>query len=403
MQRFDVDAIRKDFPILSKEVDGNRLIFFDNAATSQKPRQVIDGIKYFYENLNANPMRSIHHLAEKASEAYNGAREKVARFINASPEEIVFVRNTTEAINLVSYAYPFKSGDRVATTYLEHHSNILPWLRLKDNGVKVDFVDVDGDFNLDMEYYKELPEDIKLITVSHESNVTGTINDVKSICRLAHSFDTPCFVDAAQSVPHQKVDVKEIGADFLAFSGHKMLGPLGIGVLYINKDIAPRLNNFLSGGEMIKNVKIDRVEYADMPTRFEAGTQNIEGAHGLGLAIDYLSKVGMDRIENYEKELMAHLYSSARGVKGIDIYSGRSGTSGPIFSFNLKSLHSHDVAYLLNKKGIAIRSGFHCAQPFVEDKLGLEGTGRASLYLYNTKEEIDTFLRELNGISARYG
>ncbi len=361
MPAFDVKGIRRDFPILKLKVNGNPLIFFDNAATSQKPVAVINGIRYFYENLNANPMRSIHYLAEKATEAYVDAREKVAKFINASPEEIVFVRNTTEAINLVSYALDLKKGDKVATTYLEHHSNILPWLKLKEKGVKVDLVDVDDDFDLDMDYYKELSDDVKLVTVSHESNVTGTINDVKTICNLAHKSDTLSLVDAAQSVPHMKVDVKDIGADFLAFSGHKMLGPFGIGVLYVRKEAAPKLGTFLTGGEMIKSVKIGKVEYADMPDRFEAGTQNIEGAYGLGLAIDYLNKVGMHNIENYEKELMAHLYERAQEVKGIEVYSGHSRKNGAIFSFNLKGVHSHDVSYLLNKKGIATRSGFHCA------------------------------------------
>lgn len=403
MVSFDVQKIRKDFPILSTKVNGKPLIYLDNAATSEKPREVIEGIKYFYENLNANPMRSIHHLAEKATEAYIGAREKVARFINASPEEVVFVRNTTEAINLVSYAYPFKSGDRVATTYLEHHSNLLPWLKLKDKGVNVDFVDVNEDFDLDMHYYKELPEDTKLVTVSHESNVTGTINDVKSICKLARDSDTLSLVDAAQSVPHMKVDVKDIGCDFLAFSGHKMLGPFGIGVLYIRKEVAPKLGTFMTGGEMIKSVKLDKVVYEDMPAFFEAGTQNVEGAYGLGLAIDYLDKIGMKNIGEHEKELMAHTYESTSSIKDVDIYSGQSKRNGAILSFNLKSLHPHDVAYLLNREGIAIRSGFHCAQPFIEDKLKVEGAGRASFYLYNTKEETDRFVEELKKLAKVYG
>ncbi len=403
MVSFDVQRIREDFPILKSKVNGYPLVFLDNGATSQKPRQVIDGIKYFYENINANPMRSIHHLAEKATEAYVEAREKAAKFINASPEEIVFVKNTTEAINLVSFALPFKHGERVATTYLEHHSNILPWLKLKENGLNVDFVDIDENFDLDIDYYKEMPAETKLVTVAHESNVTGTVNDVKKICSLAHSSDTLCLVDAAQSAPHIKIDVKDMGADFLAFSGHKMLGPLGIGVLYINKNVAPKLRTFMTGGEMIKSVKINKVEYADMPSFFEAGTQNVEGAYGLGLAIDYLNNIGLNNIESYEKGLMAHLYQASKTINGIDVYSGRSKKNGAIFAFNSKTLHPHDIAYLLDKKGIAIRSGFHCAQPFIEDKLHLEGAARASMYFYNTKEEMDSFVNGLKEIQVEYG
>lgn len=399
----DVEAIRKDFPILSSLVNGHKLIYFDNGATSQRPRLVIDGIVRFYEKLNANPKRSIHDLAEKSTQVYAEAREKVAKFINASSEEIVFVRNTTEAINLVSYAYPFKSGDRVATTYLEHHSNLLPWLKLKDKGVNTDVVDVDFNLNLDLGYYKKLPKNTKLVTLAHESNVTGTINDVKTVAKLAHEQGADVLVDAAQSIPHMKIDVKEMGADFLAFSGHKMLGPFGIGVLYINKDKAAKLNTFLTGGEMIKSVKLNKITYEDMPAFFEAGTQNIEGAYALGLAVDYLNKIGMGNIQEHEGQLMARLYEAIKGVKDMIVYSGKSDNYGPILSFNLEELHPHDLAYLLDKKGIAIRSGFHCAQPLIEDKLHAGGTARASLYLYNTLEEVDTFVNELKEISVKYG
>ena len=400
---FTANSIRKDFPILSSKVNGHNLIYFDNAATSVKPRQVVDGIVQFYEKFNANPKRSIHTLAEKATDAYSGAREKIARFINASPEEIVFVRNATEAINLVSFAYPFKKGDRIATTYMEHHSNTLPWLKLRAKGVNVDFVDTDENFDLDMSYYSELPEDIKLVTISQESNVTGTVNDVKSICRLARGAGALSLVDAAQSAPHMKIDVKDMDCDFLCLSGHKMLGPFGIGVLYIRKEIAPVMGTFLTGGEMIKSVKLDKIVYEDMPEFFEAGTQNIEGAYGLGIAVDYLEKIGMENIHEYEKGLMAHMYSAINEINGIEIYSGKSKKNGAIFSFNVKGLHAHDVAYLLDKKGIAIRSGFHCAQPFIEEKLHVSGTARASLYFYNTKKEIDTFSKALKDIAKKYG
>ncbi|MCW1297427.1 MAG: cysteine desulfurase [Candidatus Rehaiarchaeum fermentans] len=398
---FDVEEIRKDFPILGKEINGKKLIYFDNAATTQKPREVIEGIKFFYENINANPIRSLHYLAEKATEAYNEARKKVAEFINASPEEIVFVRNATEGINLVSFAVPFKKGDSIVTSYLEHHSNILPWLRLKEEGINVEFADVDENYDLKMEIYENLPENTKLVTVTHESNVSGTINDVEKISNLVHKKGALFLVDLAQSIPHMKIDIKKIGADFAAFSGHKMLGPFGIGVLYINKRIHNILNPFLEGGEMIKDVKLNRIEYADLPYFYEAGTQNIEGAFGLGIAIDYLNKIGMNEIENYEEKLKKHMFERIKELKKVKVFSGKSKKYGAILSFNIEGLHPHDVAYLLDKEGIAIRSGFHCAQPFIEDKLKQNGTARASLYFYNTIEEIDKFIEVLKEIERK--
>ena len=403
MSNIDVEKIRRDFPILSKKVNGNNLVYFDNAATSQKPSTVIEGIKYFYENINANPIRSIHSLAEEATKAYNEARKKVADFINAEPEEIVFVRNTTEAINLVSFSFPFKKGDRVSTTYMEHHSNLLPWLQLKEKGVEVDIVSISDDYELDMDYYKDLPKNTRMVAVTHASNVTGTINEVKEITRLSHDQGSLVLIDAAQSIPHMPFDVKEIGADFVAFSGHKMLAPFGIGVLYINKNVSENLKPFLTGGEMIKDVSLSKVIYENTPNLFEAGTQNIEGAYGMGLAIDYLNKIGMENIEKYETELTGYLYEKSKELKNVEIYSGKSKRFNSIFSFNVTGLHSHDTAYLLDKKGIAVRSGFHCAQPLIEDRLKLDGAARASLYFYNTKEEIDTFINELNNIAGKYG
>jgi cysteine desulfurase/selenocysteine lyase len=403
MNSLNVQRLRKDFPILKKKVNGHNLIYFDSAATSQKPKQVIDGIKYFYENLNSNPLRSIHYLAERATEAYSDARDKVAKFINAAPEEIVFVRNTTEAINLLSFALPLAKDDIVATTYLEHHSNLLPWFNLRNKGVMVEIVDVDKNMDLDLSYYEDMSEKTKLVTLSHESNVSGTINDAKKISRIAHKKGAMVLVDAAQSVPHLPVDVKELDVDFLAFSGHKMLGPFGIGVLYVRKSISNQLSNFLSGGEMIKSVRLNDVVYADLPNRFEAGTQNIEGAYGLGLAIDYLNAIGMRNVEKYGHALALELFEKMGQIKGLEIYGGKSRNFGATAAFNVKGLHSHDVAYFLDKKGIAIRSGFHCAQPFVEDKLRVNGACRASLYLYNTSHEIDTFCGELKKIVNTYG
>ncbi|MEM0142804.1 MAG: cysteine desulfurase [Candidatus Parvarchaeum sp.] len=403
MNNLNVELIRKDFPILNKKVNGNPLIYFDNAATSQKPSMVIDGLKYFYENINANPIRSIHTLAEEATKVYNEAREKISKFINAEPDEIIFVRNATEAINLLSFSLPFKKGDRISTTYLEHHSNLLPWLRLREKGLEVDIVNIDENYDLDLDYYKHLHKDTRLVTLTHISNVTGTVNDVKEITRLAHEQGSLVLIDAAQSIPHMPFDVKDINADFVAFSGHKMLGPFGIGVLYVKKDISRDLQPFLTGGEMIKDVNINRIIYENMPALFEAGTQNIEGAYGLGLAVDYLNKIGMKNIENYEKELTSYLYQRAKELVNVEFYSGKSKNFSSIFSFNIKGLHSHDTAYLLDKKGIAVRSGFHCAQPLIEERLKLDGAARASFYLYNTKEEIDKFIEELNNIAKKYG
>jgi cysteine desulfurase/selenocysteine lyase len=403
MNYIDVEKLRDDFPILKKEINGNTLIYFDNAATSQRPKHVIDGIKYFYENINANPIRSIHSLAEQATLEYGKAREKIARFINADPEEIVFVRNTTEAINLVSFSLPFKNGDRVSTTYLEHHSNLLPWMRLKEKGVEIDTVNINENFELDMDYYKQIPKGTRLVAVTHASNVTGTVTDIKEITRLAHEQGALVLVDAAQSIPHLPFNVKDIGADFIAFSGHKMLGPFGVGILYIKKDISKNLGPFLTGGEMIKDVNMNRIVYENSPMLFEAGTQNIEGAYGLGLAIDYLNSIGMKNIENYERALTSYLYEKSRNLENVEVYSGKSKNFLGIFSFNVKGLHSHDTAYLLDKKGIAVRSGFHCAQPLIEERLKLPGSTRASLYFYNTKEEVDKFIEELDKVAIKYG
>ena len=403
MNYIDVEKLRDDFPILKKEINGNPLIYFDNAATSQRPKQVIDGIKYFYEIINANPIRSIHSLAEQATLEYGKAREKVAKFINADPDEIVFVRNTTEAINLVSFSLPFKNGDRISTTYLEHHSNLLPWMRLKEKGVEIDIVNTNEHFELDMDYYKHIPKGTRLVAVTHASNVTGTVTDIKEITQLAHEQGALVLVDAAQSIPHLPFNVKDIGADFIAFSGHKMLGPFGVGVLYIKKEVSKNLGPFLTGGEMIKDVNMTKIVYENSPTLFEAGTQNIEGAYGLGLAIDYLNSVGMKNIENYEKALTSYLYENAKNLENVEVYSGKSKNFLGIFSFNVKGLHSHDTAYLLDKKGIAVRSGFHCAQPLIEERLKLPGATRASLYFYNTKEEVDKFIEELSKVAIKYG
>ncbi len=297
---------------------------------------------------------------------------------------------------------PIKKGDTIVTTYLEHHSNLLPWLRLEKYGANVKIIDVKEDLDLDYEQLEEV-ENPKIIAVTHQSNVTGTITDIERISRIAKKKGALLLVDAAQSAPHIKIDVKKLGVDFLAFSGHKMLGPFGIGALYINKKVFNQLSPFLEGGEMIRDVRLEHIEFADIPYFFEAGTQNIEGAFGFGVAIDYLNNIGMENIENYLNELTKYLYEKITEVKNIIIYSGKSKKFSSILSFNIPKLHPHDLAYLLDRKGIAIRSGFHCAQPLIEDKLKANGTARASLYFYNTKEEIDFFAEALKEIANKYG
>lgn len=392
----NIEKIRRDFPILKRKISGKPLVYLDSAATAQKPKAVMDALDEYYEQHNSNVHRGVHTLAEEATSAYEESRKKLAKFINADHREIVFTRGTTEAINLVRFCMNFDKGDEVITTVMEHHSNIVPWLMLKKRGVVVKFVDINDDGTLKTEQYDGLiTEKTKLVTVTHVSNVLGTINDVKKIAKIAHDSGALCLVDAAQSVPHMPVDVKQLQCDFLAFSGHKMLGPTGSGALYGKKQLLEEMEPFHGGGEMIKTVSTEKATWNDLPWKFEAGTPNIADNIVLGTAVDYLEKMGMSNIRKHEKELTEYALEKLEGMKDLTIYGPMdSEKHGGVISFNLGDIHAHDLASVLNDDGIAIRSGHHCAMP-LHARLGITASARASFYLYNTPEEIDKLVTAL--------
>ena len=407
----DPYEIREDFPILKRKIDNHQLIYFDNAATSQKPRQVIDAIKDFYENHNANVHRAVHTLSQEASELYEDAHEEVAKFINANGmEEVVFVRGTTEAINLVAYAWGLRSlkkDDEVIVSLMEYHSNIVPWeLLSKINGFRIKYIEVNNDGTLDYESFeKAISKKTKIVCVSHVSNVTGIVNDIKKITKIAHEYNALALVDGAQSVPHLPVNVKELDADFLAFSGHKMLGPTGVGVLYGKRDILEKMDPFHGGGEMIREVSFDpktkrcSITWNVLPWKFEAGTPNVCGGVGLMEAVRYLKRIGMENVRAHEEMLakyaMPRMQECCRririyGTKDTSIKCG-------IIPFGVDDLSSHDIALFLDNYGIMVRSGFHCAQP-LHEAFKLSSSARASFYIYNTREEIDRFTEVLKEI-----
>lgn len=396
----DVEKIRKDFPIFKQKIRGMPCVYLDNAATSQRPDQVVDAMNDYYQIYNATIHRVIYELGEKATDAYEGAREKVAKFINAKPEEVIFVRNTTEAINLVAYSWGranIREGDKILLTVMEHHSNIIPWqLLAKEKKAHLEFIDIDGEGLLKMnDFEKFMNEEIKFMGLVHVSNVLGTINPVKEMVNYAHKSDALVLVDAAQSVPHMPVDVREMNCDFLAFSGHKMLGPTGIGVLYGKRELLEEMNPFLSGGDMIREVHLREASWDELPWKFEAGTSNVAGAIGLGAAVDYLNKIGMKNVREHEKQLTKYALDKMVKIKGISIYGPKNvEVRGGVISFNLGDIHPHDIASILDGEGIAIRAGHHCAQPLVE-RLGVVGTARASFYIYNTEWEIDYLVNAL--------
>lgn len=393
--------IREDFPILKQQVNDKPLIYFDNAATSQKPNSVIDAISNYYRHYNANIHRGIHKLAEEATVAHEEAREKVAKFINAKQTgEIIFTRNATEALNLVAHSWGRANvgkGDKIVLTIMEHHSNLVPWqLIAKEKGATVEYVEIDENGELRPDEVHELIDDsTKIVCVAHASNVLGTINPVKDIGRAAHRAGALFLVDAAQSVPHMLVNVRDIDCDFAAFSGHKMMGPTGIGVLYGKAELLEGMPPFLSGGEMIKEVHTTGATWKDLPYKFEAGTPNIAGAIGLGAAVDYLHWIGMENVLDHEKEITRYALGRMKEIEGLVIY-------GPmdvdhrvgVISFNLGDIHAHDLASILDEDGIAIRSGHQCAQPLMEF-LRIPATSRASFYIYNTKQEVDVLVEAL--------
>ncbi len=425
---FDVQSIRNDFPILKRKIHGQPLVYLDNAATTQKPRQVIEAITKYYEETNANIHRGIHTLAEEATAQYEDARRKVAGFIGAKdPAEIIFVRNATEGINLVSQSYVHdqcrmqNAECRILLTEMEHHSNLVPWFQLKQElGIRnqelgIRYVPVAPYGTLDLSNLDTLLDEVQFVSITHASNVLGTINDVKKIIDAAHRVGAKVLMDAAQSVPHMAINVKELGCDFLVFSGHKMYGPTGIGVLWGKRELLESMPPFLGGGDMIRSVHYDGFEPNDLPWKFEAGTPHIGGAIGLGAAVDYVQGIGMDAIREHEQELTRYALGELSKVEGITIYGlknnviphlmrdpgnqidgsrlrGRDDNDrGSVISFNLNGIHAHDVATLLDREGIAIRSGHHCAEPLVK-KFGQTAMARVSFGMYNTKEEVDALI-----------
>ncbi|PDV97596.1 cysteine desulfurase [Candidatus Chloroploca asiatica] len=395
LTQFDVLAIRREFPILQQEVHGHRLAFLDSAASSQKPRQVIDCLEDYYRRYNANVHRGVYKFSEEATFAYERARGKVARFIGAaSQREIIFTRNTTEAINLVAQTWGatnLRPGDRILLSLMEHHSNIVPWQMIAQRtGAILDYLSIDGEGRLVLEELdQKLTEQTKLVALTHQSNMLGTINPVRMIAERAHAVGAVMLVDGAQSVPHMPVNVTELGCDFLAFSGHKMCAPTGIGVLWGRRKLLEAMPPFLGGGSMIKVVELEQSTYADVPARFEAGTPAIGEAIALGEAIDYLSAIGMEAIYQHEVELMAYALERLGNVPGLTLYGPLTTEQrGGAFSFTLAGVHPHDVAAILDGQGIAVRAGHHCTQP-LHRHFDVPATTRASFYIYNLPEEVD--------------
>lgn len=396
---YDIYQIRKDFPILSREVYGKPLVYLDNSATTQKPRIVVDAIANEYYSENANVHRGVHFLSQQATELHESARAKIAKFLNAySPSEIVFTRGATEGLNLVASSFGeafLKEGDEVIISAMEHHSNIVPWQLLEmRKGIKIKVIPIteDGELRVD-EYEKLFDERTKLVSVTHVSNVLGTVNPVKELATIAHSHNVPILIDGAQSVPHIKVDVRDMDCDFYAFSGHKIYGPTGIGALYGKAEWLEKLPPYQGGGEMIKNVHFGHTEFEDAPLKFEAGTPDYVGSHSLATAIDYVESLGLDNIAAHEHELLEYATKRLESIPGMRIF-GKAKNKSAVISFVVGNIHPLDLGTLLDRLGIAIRTGHHCAQPLVES-LGVQSVARASFGLYNTLKEVDALF---NGI-----
>jgi cysteine desulfurase/selenocysteine lyase len=378
------------------------LVYLDNAATTQKPQSVIDATHNYYANYNSNIHRAVYQLAEEATLEYEKTREKITKFINArSTDEIVFTRNATEAINLVSHSWGhenLRKGEKVVISEIEHHSNIVPWQILtQGKGAKLEYIGVDDGGYLDIETYERLLQShkVKLVSLSHVSNVLGTIVPIDEVIKMAHRMDIPVLVDGAQSVPHMPVNVQEMDCDFMAFSAHKMLGPTGVGVLYAKKEILDEMPPFIGGGDMIKEVHKHETIYNELPYKFEGGTPNIAGVIGFGAAVDYLTKIGMDKVREHEIDVTNYTINAITGIKGVTLYGPHNASHrGGVVSFNISDIHPHDLATIMNEHGIAIRSGHHCAQVLMK-RLDVAATSRASFYIYNTKEEVDTFINVL--------
>tara|TARA_B100000586_G_scaffold231190_1_gene180153 strand:- start:1617 stop:2879 length:1263 start_codon:yes stop_codon:yes gene_type:complete len=396
---FDVEKVRKDFPILHQMINGKPLIYLDNAATSQKPKNVIDAIETYYREYNSNIHRGVHTLSENATETYESSRLKIKNFINAnSTKEIVFVRGATEAINLVAQSLgrdSLNENDEIIITELEHHSNIVPWQLLsQQTGAKLKFIPINNKGELiEEEYKKLLNKKTRIVAVGHISNALGTINPIETIITMAHEYDAKVLIDGAQAAPHTLIDVKKLDCDFYAFSGHKLFGPTGVGVLYGKKDLLEKMPPYQGGGDMIKMVSMKETQYNDLPYKFEAGTPNIAGVIGLGAAIDYVNKIGLENISTYENELLNYANQQASEITGLK-FIGTARQKASILSFTLDGIHPHDVGTILNSEGIAIRTGHHCAMPVME-YFKIPATSRASFTFYNTHEEIDALIKAI--------
>ncbi|HEU4341029.1 MAG TPA: cysteine desulfurase [Candidatus Binatia bacterium] len=406
-ERFDVERVRNDFPILKQRIHGKPLVYFDNGATSQKPQVVIDALTRYYAAENSNIHRGVHFLSERATVAYEAARDKIRRFLNArSEKEIIFVRGTTEAINLVTQSYGrafLKEGDEIIVSAMEHHSNIVPWQMLcQQIGAHLRVIPINhgGELVVD-EYRRLLNEKTKFVSITHVSNALGTVVPVNEVIRLAHERGVPVLIDGAQAVPHMKVDVQEIGCDFYAFSGHKLFGPTGVGVLYGRADLLDAMPPYQGGGDMISLVTFEKTHYNDLPYKFEAGTPNIAGGIGLGAAIDYLNGLDWERLTQHENELLAYATDALSAFEGLRIIGTARHKAG-IVSFVFDSVHAHDVGTILDQEGVAVRAGHHCAMPVMQH-FGVPATTRASFALYNTKEEIDVLVRSLERVLRVFG
>ena len=393
-----MNNIKKDFPLLENE----NITYLDSGATTQKPIQVIKAVEEFYQKYNANPHRGAYSLSVEATEQYENTRTKIAKFINAKHrEEIIFSKNATESLNLIAYSYGLdnlKKDDEVIISIMEHHSNLVPWQKMtKQTGSKLNYMYSNENYEItDEEIESTMTDKTKIVGITHVSNVLGTINNVKKIIKYAHKKGAVVIVDASQSIPHMKIDVQELDADFIVFSGHKMLAPLGIGVLYGKKELLNKMNPFLMGGDMIEYVYEQETTFAPLPNKFEAGTQNVEGVIGLGAAIDYINEIGYDKIAEVEKELTEYAREKLSKLDYLDLYlTPNKENHSSVFSFNIKGVHPHDVASILDTENVYVRSGNHCAQPLLRS-LGIDSTCRASLYFYNTKEDIDKLVHGLD-------
>ena len=404
----DVEIIREDFPILNRKIHGKPLVYLDNAATTQKPSQVIDSLVNYYENFNANVHRGVHSLSMEATDMFEQARVKVADFINAETSEtLIWTRNASESLNVVAHSWArnhIGEGDEILLTPMEHHSNLVPWQELaRIKGANIRFIPMTEDGLLNLEDIETLiNEKTRLVSVVHMSNALGTINPVKELGQMAHSVDAKFLVDGAQSVPHMPTDVQDMDCDFLAFSGHKMMGPTGIGGLYVKMDTLETMEPFMTGGEMVLEVTYEKASWADLPMKFEAGTPNIADAVALGAAVDYLENLGMANVHQYEQELTSYALERFSEVEalGIDLFGPRDMNSrGGILSFTTAEVHPHDLGTILDRMGIAVRTGHHCAMPLIRS-LGVAATARASFYIYNTIEEIDALIE---GITEALG